>query len=112
MRLSDIRNMIKKAGIPCFLWAVPDPEDVPIPHACAAKIRSGEGFFSDDGNYYPVSVCQMYVAMYNDDEQEDIEAMIDRIFCDNDINFSFEMGYSRDEAIVVKTYTFEIPEEV
>ena len=54
----------------------------------------------------------MYVAMYDDDRQEDIELAIDKVLDDNKIPYTYVMGYSKDEAIVVKTYTFEIPEEV
>ena len=35
-----------------------------------------------------------------------------KIFDDNNIHYTYIMGYNRDENIVVKTYTFEIPEEV
>ena len=46
------------------------------------------------------------------EKQEDIELAIDKVLDDNDIPYTYVMGYSKDEAIVVKTYTFEIPEEV
>ena len=68
--------------------------------------------FLDNGNYFPTAKCQMYVAMYDDDRQEDIELAIDKVLDDNNIPYTYVMGYSKDEAIVVKTYTFEIPEEV
>ena len=54
----------------------------------------------------------MYLAMYDDERQEDIEYAVDKIFDDNNIPYTYIMGYNRDENIVVKTYTFEIPEEV
>ena len=112
MRLSDIKKLVDAAGVPCFKWVVPDPEDVPIPHACVAKIANGENLYAENGNYFPTAKCQMYVAMYDDDRQEDIELAIDKVLDDNKIPYTYVMGYSKDEAIVVKTYTFEIPEEV
>ena len=42
MRLSELQKLISAAGVPCFKWVVPDPEDVPIPHACVAKSGNGE----------------------------------------------------------------------
>ena len=54
----------------------------------------------------------MEVARSDDDRQEDIDLAIDKGLDDNNIPYTYVMGYSKDEAIVVKTYTFEIPEEV
>jgi hypothetical protein len=112
MRLSDVKKLVCEAGIPCYKWVVPDPENVPFPHACVAKIGSGNNLYADNGVYFPVARCQMYLAMYDDDRQEDIEYAVDKIFDDNNIPYTYIMGYNRDENIVVKTYTFEIPEEV
>ena len=72
MRLSDIKKLVEAAGVPCFKWVVPDPEDIPIPHACVAKIANGENLYADNGNYFPTAKCQMYVAMYDDDRQDGI----------------------------------------
>ncbi len=111
MRLSDVQKIINDAGIPCYKWAV--PEDIPLPHCCVAKISNGDNtVYADDGNYYPVAKCQMYAAMYDNDEQESTELRIDKALDDANIAYRYSMGYNIAEAIVVKIYTFEIPEEV
>lgn len=79
MRLSDVKKLVCEAGIPCYKWVVPDPEDVPFPHACVAKIGSGNNLYADNSVYFPVATCQMYLAMYDDERQEDIEYAVDKI---------------------------------
>ena len=59
MRLSDIKKLVEAAGVPCFKWVVPDPEDVPIPHACVAKISNGDNLYADNGNYFPAMLANI-----------------------------------------------------
>lgn len=113
MRLEEIRKIVEDAGVPCYKYVIPDPEEVGLPHCSCAKVGTGEGtVYADDGNYYPTARVQLFAAMKNDDRQEDTELMIDKALDDAGISYSYSMGYNADEAIVVKIYTFEIPEEV
>lgn len=113
MRLSELAHAITEqtnGEIPCFRWVIRDPEEVPLPHACIAKVGSGAGLYADDARFFATAKAQMYLAMRDDDDQERYEDIMDAALSRLKINYDYRIGYNRDEAIIVKIYDFEYRE--
>ena len=116
MRLSEFAIAIEKASeIPCGTWFI-DPEDekftddagkLIFPHACVAKIGSGGGEDSDNSRYAPSASAQMYLAMKKNGWQEEIEEKMDKALEKVAGPFTYEMGYDKVEAVIIKIYNFE-----
>lgn len=114
MKLSELKEAIEKATggiIPCHRWCIRDPEEEPLPHACIAKTGSGTGLYADDNRYCPTARAQMYLAMKDDESQEEYEELMDNALESLNINFEYSIGYNRNEALIVKIYSFEYIEK-
>lgn len=113
MKLSELTVAIKKAvgkKITVYKWWINADIDTPFPHAVIAKVGSGDGLYADNTSYFGSAMCEMYLAMLNDDRQEEIETLMDDALNSLEISYSYRIGYNRDEDIIVKIYEFEIPE--
>lgn len=106
MKLSDIKRMIEKGGIPCDMWYMERNE---LPYAVAGKTGSGEITHADNGMWYtPMQVTVFLVVVPGDEETE---YKMDDILNDNNINFTYRMFYVTEDNVCCKVYSFEVEED-
>ena len=108
MKLSDVAKIINDGGIKCTCWVIPEKE-CEIPYAVVTKPRNGTQTYADNGLWYGSMKINLFLVIYPDDEET--EYKVDEILNDNNINFTYEMYYTTEDAACVKVYTFELKED-
>ncbi len=106
MKLSDIKRMIEKGGIPCDMWYI--RREV-LPYVVITKPGSGEIANADNGMWYTSMRIMAFLIIAPDDEET--EYRMDEILNDNKINFTYEMYYATEDNVCCKVYSFEVEED-
>ena len=114
MKLSDVKTILESSGIPIMTWETPDLDDsgndVPVPFATLTKPENGDVYYADNEVTEAYAVVNLFLVLRKDDEAN--ELAMDRCLRANGFDFTYKMTYLFNQAYLVKTYIFNIKEDL